>query len=303
MDLLFNASRETLIELMEDPKHLGATPGVLSALHTWGRNLSRHPHIHSLVSAGGLNCQKQWIDVKGTYLLPIQVVKLLYRGKVLGALTRAWQSGELKAPKDLSNKAFFALICDLYKKVWNIRIQERYTQGRGVMLYLSRYLRGGPLNPKQILRADHREVVFGYTDHRDGKHKVLKLKPNDFLRRLLWHVPEPKKHTVRHFGLYGHAVKAKRNRARIELGAVPEVVNEPLTWGEWLRNKAGSSAGHCPECGQALLAGISWRRTRVEKQNTYRKGVYPDSVQQDDEAGESRHDPPAGLTQEAWLTA
>ena len=96
--IIFKASQETLLTLMRDPKYHGVTPGILIALHTWGRQLTLHPHTHCLVTAGGLTPTGDWQSIDD-YLLPIDVVKLLYRGKIQGLLRDALDRPSGVAPR------------------------------------------------------------------------------------------------------------------------------------------------------------------------------------------------------------
>jgi hypothetical protein len=214
---IFQASRETLMELMEDNQYHGVTPGILMALHTWGRQLSLHPHTHCLVTAGGLTAQGEWREIQ-EYLLPIKVVKKLYRGKMQALIKGAFESGALKLPPDMNALHYQRLFNMAYQKEWSVRIEERYEHGKGVLLYLARYFKGGPINPAQIERCRADEIVFRYLDHRDKRTKSLRLSPQDFLKRLLDHVPENGVHTVRHFGLYASSNKARREHCRALLG-------------------------------------------------------------------------------------
>lgn len=113
--ILFKASQQTLLSLMSDEKHHGIKPGILAALHTWGRQLTLHPHIHCLVTGGGVTATKKWKDC-GDYLLPIRVVKSVYRGKLQSFIREAFEQGELTLPPDMCNKAFWAMYRNLYKK-------------------------------------------------------------------------------------------------------------------------------------------------------------------------------------------
>jgi hypothetical protein len=97
-NLMFHSSRDTLVKLFDDPKYLGATAGMLMALHTWGRNLSAHPHIHCLVTGGGLTEDGRWVAVKRKCLLPRKVVMMIFRGKLLDGLRKAADAGELSLP-------------------------------------------------------------------------------------------------------------------------------------------------------------------------------------------------------------
>ena len=213
---LFKAARDTLIELLEDKRYLGATPGILMTLHTWGRQLNYHPHIHCLVSAGGLTKSDEWKAVKDGFLLPVSVVKALYRGKLQAWIKEGLKKSELKIPRDSSLGECIRIHRVVYQKKWSVRIQEEYEHGRGVALYLARYMKGGPIHSEQINIKD-KEVEFWYLDHRDKRRKKCHLKIDVFIRRLLWHVPENGIHVVRHYGLY-----ASKNQKRKEACAKRE---------------------------------------------------------------------------------
>jgi len=167
---LFASVKETLTELIGDQRYHGITPGMLMVLHTWGRQLTLHPHIHCLVTGGGLDEGQQWRET-GEYLLPIRVVKTLYRGKLQGKIKKAFENSELILPLDHTVRDFEKLYNLSYTKAWSVRIEEQYDTGRGVMLYLSRYMKGGPLNPRQIKRCDNERVDLSYKDHRDKRTK------------------------------------------------------------------------------------------------------------------------------------
>ena len=217
----FKIASQTLLRLMADRQHQGVTPGVLMTLHTWGRQLSLHPHLHCVVTAGGEDNEGKWKD-SGDFLLPIRVVKALYRGLFQSALKEAFENGEIVLPPDHHPADFRRLYRRAYRLQWSVRIEPRYLHGYGVMRYLSRYLRGGPIHPKQIVHCDANQICFRYKDHRDKRHKVLTLKPDEFIRRLLIHVPENGQHVVRHYGLYAGAARRRRNRCREQISGTVE---------------------------------------------------------------------------------
>lgn len=280
MEALFQSCRDTLFELMQDKKYLGVTPGVVMALHTWGRNLSLHPHIHCLVTGGGLNDRGQWQGSKTDYLLPVRVVKALYRGKVLSRIRAGLRTGEIILPPDLKRTALDAQLSALYKKSWSVRIQERYAHGAGVMRYLARYIKGGPLNERCIVHANANTVSFSYKDHRDGKRKVQRLSSADFLSRIMWHVPEPGLHTIRHYGLYAHQSRQKRNLCRQQLGQPIEEKLDELDWQQWLKALGKEDAGHCKTCGKPLLMGRRIDKQRGRNTNSIERWQLKEFVQQ-----------------------
>jgi hypothetical protein len=223
IQILFRASQQTLLELIGDKKYHGVTPGILMALHTWGRQLSLHPHTHCLVTAGGLDRSGNW-QMTGKFLVPIKVVKTLYRGKVQAMLRDSFDSGELVLPPDMTANDFQQMQKITYRKNWSVRIEQQYEHGKGVMLYLARYIKGGPLNPRQIKVLNNNKVTMSYLDHRDKrtKHQVLAI--HDFLKRILLHVPPKGVHTLRYYGLYAPSAKAKHTQCKALHGTLDKAI-------------------------------------------------------------------------------
>jgi hypothetical protein len=260
-DLLFGSVRDTLLELLGDPKYLGARPGVIATLHTWGRTLSFHPHVHCLVSGGGWGAAG-WSSVRNGYLLPVRVVRKLFRGKLLAALREALAQGRLELPAGVSRVWLENLLRQLGARTWNVHLRERYAHGRGVLLYLARYLRGGPISNRRLVALRERAVVFRYTDHRDARSKRLSLPLEHFVQRLTWHVPEPRRHLVRYWGLYARDRSAEREAARAALGSAAPGAAAPVA-----PPGSRSAAPHtpcavCAVCGRDLVRVAVWSRGR-----------------------------------------
>src|SRR5215510_11966109 len=146
--LLFQAVRDTLSTLLADPKYLGAQPGIIAALHTWSQTLTLHPHMYCLGTGGGLTPEGQWKAVRNGFLLPARVVMAVFRGKLLAAIRQALAREMLVRPEGIRPQQLVNLLNRLghsTKTKWNVRIMERYRHGAGVVTYLARYLRGGPI--------------------------------------------------------------------------------------------------------------------------------------------------------------
>jgi hypothetical protein len=248
-DHLFRASAETLKQLLADDKYLGAEVGMLSALHTWGRTLSFHPHVHVLVSGGGLSGEK-WKRVKKDFLLPVAVIKAKFRGKWLSWLNAAYEAGELTLPPQWTTYEWKKVLREIARKQWNVRIQNGYPHGSGVATYLSRYMRGGPIKDHRIISAQENSVSFRYRDHRDHRVKTLRLSAEHFMSRVLWHVPVKGQHGVRYYGLYTAAARGKRNSARDALGYRQETQ----------ATSTEKPPRECPHCGRPLFHRSSVRR-------------------------------------------
>ena len=221
-EVLFTSVRETLVTLLGDPQWLGATPGMVAALHTWGRTLTLHPHVHCLVS-GGPNAAGQWHAVRSGYLPPVAVVRALFRGKVLGAIEALWTTGHLQIPPALGDDGVRRVLVAAAQQKWNIRIAERYPHGRGVMKYLARYVRDGPIKDHRFVAFDGQQVTFRYENHRSlddagqPRQAELTLKVEEFLRRWSEHVPLPGVHLVRAWGLSANTQRPKLAQCREQL--------------------------------------------------------------------------------------
>ena len=248
-DHLFKASSETLQQLLSDERYLGARVGMLSSLHTWGRTLNFHPHMHVLVTGGGLKHQ-QWRTLEKDFLLPVGVVKARFRGKWLAWLNKAYADGALKLPPDWTEQTWRKTLALIAKKHWNVRIQGAYRHGRGVAVYLSRYVRGGPVKDSRLLKQDEKRISFRYRSHHDDKTHIQHLDTDHFITRVLWHVPVKGQHNVRYYGLYVPGAHAQRERARQQLG-------EPS--GEITACKPRKQRD-CPICGKPLLHRLSASR-------------------------------------------
>lgn len=243
------------------------------AMHTWGRQLTLHPHIHCVVTGGGLDKNGNWKST-GKYLLPARQLRALYRGRFQDKIKRAFEAKELTLPPDQTGRDFLLVYKKTYKKIWCVRIEEQYAHGRGVLSYLSRYLRGGPINPAQIVRCDDKRIGFRYKDHRDKRTKVLSIKPSEFIRRVLLHVPESGQHMVRHYGLYAGAAKVRRNRCREQLGGLMELLD--------LSSESKKQSLICRCCGAGMR--LKWAiYPKQKKGNSYTVESNESHVQHGDE--------------------
>lgn len=268
---LFWAASQSLMELLADEKYLGARPGLLAALHTWGQTLCEHVHLHVLVTAAGLTAYGRWKQSTRSCLLPRQVLMMKFRGKLRSRLLRLLNQGRLTLPADKTETHLRNQLNKLGRTTCSVKILQRYAHGHGVATYLARYLKGGPLPAQRLLSCRGGLVRFSYRDNRDlddtsgrGKRKVLSLPVDEFLSRLLEHVPPPNLQTVRGYGLYAGCKHAELAVARQRLGQPPLAAEpENISWQELCVRLGRSEEASCPVCGKQLKVLATFPRGRA----------------------------------------
>ena len=214
-ELLFRASGETVRELTSDPKYLGATVGYMSILHSWGSNMSFHPHIHMVVTAGGIAPDGRWKPTRGRFFLPVRVLSSLFRGKFLSGCKSLYARDELSLKGEngnaVSHNAFSSLIDGCFKKDWVVYSKEPFGGAEGVFEYLGRYTHRLVISNNRILSVGNGMTSFLWKDYRDeSKLKETTLSNEEFIRRFLLHVLPHGFTRIRHYGLYSSRNKSKR---------------------------------------------------------------------------------------------
>jgi hypothetical protein len=260
--LLLQAVRDTLGTFLADPKDLGAQPGIIAALHTWSQTLVRHPHVHGLVTGGGLTADGAWQAVRHGLLLPARVVMAVVRGKRLAAIRQALAREDLVLPEDLRRQQWLNRLRRLghpRKTTWNVRIMERSRHGAGVVTSLARYLRGGPIKNARLVAGDGERVPFtcrARPEEADGDRSSAQRITGavaDFLQRWLRHVPVPQTRVVRSYGL-SHSTQVEALAVcRAHLGQPPVEVPLPLEWQTVCAQRGDQHPERCPACGQLLV--------------------------------------------------
>ena len=180
--ILFQASKETLFTFGHDPKHLGAQMGAVSILHTWGQNLTLHPHVHMIVPGGGFTKQKRWKTCasNGDFLFPIKAMATVYRGKFLQEFLRFAKQAELPITPQLRKT--------LYSKNWVVYAKRPFQNPAAVVEYLSRYTHRVAISNHRLKSTDNGKVSFSYKDYAHGAiTKIMTLDASEFLRRFCLH--------------------------------------------------------------------------------------------------------------------
>jgi hypothetical protein len=229
-DLLMKAAAETMLAIAADPKRLGARIGVTAVLHTWGSALTHHPHVHMIVPGGGLSLDgARWVAARSNFLVHVNVLARLFRGKMLAMLLHAHDAGQLKffnTHAGLTDKRTFKrFISPLRRIKWVVYCKAPFAGPKQVLRYLSRYTHRVAISNRRLIAADDAGIAFRWKDYRSngpGRWKTMRLHPHEFIRRFLLHVLPKGFHRIRHYGLFANATRAESiATARILLDVAP----------------------------------------------------------------------------------
>jgi hypothetical protein len=248
---------DTVLELLGDPNYLGATPGIRATLHPWTPTLRLHPHLHALVTGGGLTRTGHWGAVHNGFLLPSRVVMALFRGKLLAAIRRAVRQGQGQLSAGMRPQRCENLLNQLGRATWNVHIRERYPHGAGVLTDLARYLRGGPLANRRLVSCAQGEVTFRYRVNGEAADRpqsgLMTWPVAEFIGRYRLHVPAPGTRVVRAYGLYAPTQGEALTVARAQLGQGPVAAPVVLDWQTACSQRGAAHPECCPICGQQLV--------------------------------------------------
>jgi hypothetical protein len=261
-NILFRAASETLIELGKDPRHLGGQIGFIGILHTWGQNLMDHPHLHCIVTGGGLSADKRkWVSGRKKFFLPVKVMSRLFRGKFLDYLRKSYEAGKIKFPGDVSElqfpEAFEGFLRKLYAKEWVVYCKPPFNGAEGVLKYLSRYTHRIAISNHRIVKVKEGKVSFRWRDYSDGnRNKEMTLKASEFIRRFLLHILPDRFVKIRHYGLLSsRSRKVNIDLSRKLLGVCKnkEADSAKETWQELLLRVSGIDVAQCPVCRKGMM--------------------------------------------------
>lgn len=214
-DLLFSTASDTLLTLCKDKKYMGAAPGIVSVLHTWGQQLNYHPHLHVAISGGGLNRAGNFVETKHKgFIIPESVIAGMFRGKYLDKLKKYHDSGKLSFSGNcayLRNRfEWSGFIDSLYAKKWCPFVKETFNGNGNAMAYLARYAYRTAISNSRITSINGDEVSFSYTDYADHNMKKTKtVSGTEFIRLFLQHILPRGFHRVRFSGYLSNCRKSK----------------------------------------------------------------------------------------------
>jgi hypothetical protein len=234
--LLMRAAAQTLLEVAASPKHLGAEVGVLEVLHTWGQSLTLHPHVHCVVTGGGLSLDEgRWIAGRDDYFLPVPILRCVFRGKFLSGLRTAFQEGRLRFPGRLAALSrparFHRLLDETVRTEWVVYAKPPTKGPATVLKYLARYTHKTAIGNHRLVSLADGLVSFRWKDYaHGGRQGTMTLDAIEFVRRFLTHVLPTGFVRIRHYGLLANRhrrEKLARCRELLGMAATPQADTTP----------------------------------------------------------------------------
>lgn len=259
-NLMYKAVAETLQELSSDKKYLGAQVGFFSVLHTWGQDLHYHPHIHSVILAGGLTKLNKWQSSSKKFFIPVKVLSKKFRGKFLYYLKQYYSQNLIGFHKDMKQyetpQCFQQLIDLCYSKDWYTFSQRTFSSPLAVIKYLGNYTHRIAISNSRLVCMDEDTVTFTIKYYKNNSTKTnITLNGVEFIRRFLMHILPKGFVKIRYYGIL-----ANRNK-KTKLSLCRKLTNSPvykpkfegLTTTQILCILIGRDITLCPECKKGKL--------------------------------------------------
>src|SRR6201993_5049071 len=264
--ILFRATAQTLLTIAADPKHLGAEIGFFAVLHTWGSNLLHHPHLHCVVSGGGLSTDgMEWVSCRAGFFLPVRVLSRLFRRLFLEYLIKAFEAGKVEffsSLESLRDRSKFLDYLALSREAeWVVYAKRPFAGPEQVLDYVGRYTHRVAISNSRLLDIAEGKVTFRYKDYRhDAQQKTMILQAEEFIRRFLLHVLPDGFQRIRYYGFLANRYREQKLTCCRELLGMPPC--EPSAseaakdYPERYKELTGSSLRECPVCHQGRMLMI-----------------------------------------------
>jgi len=240
-DLLFKTSAAAIQQLAQEPRWIGGQIGMVGVLHTWGRNLAYHPHLHYLVPAGGWNeAEQRWLPARPNFLLPVRALSRVFRGKLQRALRET--------------DCYARIPAHVWQQEWVVHCEE-VGSGLNALKYLAPYIFRVALSNNRLLKLENDRVTFRYRDTETGAEKCCSLAALDFIHRFLQHVLPHHFVKVRYYGFFA---PTRRARLAVLRQSLPLTSASLIPPADQAAPSPGSAPAHphsflCPHCGQPML--------------------------------------------------
>ena len=250
-NLLFAASNGTITAFAGDEKHLGAMPGMITVLHTWGQNLSLHPHVHMIIPGGGIAASGCWKNAKnnGRFLFPVKAMSTVFKHKYMEGFLQLLNS-ESKSIEPLLRET-------LYNKSWVAYAKQPFGGPAQVIEYLGRYTHKVAISNHRLLSTGDDKVSFRYKDYADNsKQKVMTLEATEFLRRFCLHILPQGFRKIRYYGFLANKNSTLLQVQQQEMGTQQKGAIKKIAWQLIAKEKLNYDACLCPVCKKGTMVTI-----------------------------------------------
>jgi len=245
-NILFRSVWETMNQFFLSRLH--AEGGMIAVLHTWGQNLSLHPHIHCIVPGGGIGWKGQWKSVTVSengkvFLFPVKAVSRVFRAKLMTRLRRAYPSNSDR-------------LKTAWGQEWVVYTKEPFAGPASVVEYLGRYTHKIAISNHRIIGINDHGVTFRWRDYRDNRPKTMPLGGTEFLRRFCQHILPSGFVRIRYYGILSATCKERFRELQTRLGMLPSPVNKKKVrkpWKEICRNHLNYDPDQCPHCNTGRM--------------------------------------------------
>lgn len=246
--LLFKAAWQTIEQFSWTKLH--AETGMVAILHTWGQNLSMHPHLHCIIPGGGVDYKNRWKPVpvsanRKAFLFDVQCLSTVFRGKFMAGLRKIFSLRKNQIRK-------------LYKTDWVVFSKHVFAGPDQVVEYLGRYTHKVAISNHRLIDINDQDVTFRWRDYRDSKVKILCLSGTEFLRRFCLHLLPRGFVRIRHYGLLSSTKRELLRTVQLSYGIVIPKLREKKHWKDICREHLNFDPDICPQCGKGMMITIEW---------------------------------------------
>ena len=262
INILFQSVWQTLAQFARS--RLGGSLGITAVLHTWDQTLLDHFHLHCLVPAGALSCDRtRWVPARQNFLFPVKALSRVFRAKFLDSLKKSFEENKLLFVGQIAPLAdaesFGALLDGLRKKPWVVYAKKPFSSPAHVLDYLGRYTHRVALSNDRICSLQNGEVSFTYRDRNNqDRRKLMTLGAEEFIRRFLLHVIPKGFMRVPHYGFLANHRKDSLSKCRQLMGLSPaSPPPHPRSTDELMLALTGIDIHRCPRCLKGTLVWVS----------------------------------------------
>ncbi len=258
-------------------------PGIFIALHTFGRDLKRNPHIHLSTTAGGLRISdkyKSWVPSAFFYHA---VLKAKWKHAIISLLLNEFNKGNLKLPNNLkhikSTPSFYSWLQISYKKTWVVHLQKQSFNMKHNIAYLGKYLKRPPIGETRIKNYDGKFVTYHFLDHYTNTTQYIKLPAHEFIARLIAHIPDKYFRNIRYYGFLSNRASSKLLPIVYTLLKMSRVIitKNSIRWKDLIKKTFFIDPTACPSCKSQMQFSLAFfpKQNILAKHKDIAHGYFP----------------------------